>query len=123
MSHTSEFANASVCHTDRVLQPNGSMEQNANHSAYVHYQQLLNSVPGMAGLADATGAVMYFNSAWSQFTGLAPEQSLGWEWCQQIHTDDRDRGLQQWQSALQDSQALETTWQLPDAPHQSRSEA
>src|SRR5438874_1200627 len=46
---------------------------------------------------DANGSCTYANQWWSQYTGLALEQTLGEGWAQPIHPDHRDAIRAAWQ--------------------------
>jgi PAS domain S-box-containing protein len=64
--------------------------------------RLLEAIPQIVWIADAQGAITYFNWPWYEYTGLRPEASLGVNFLQALHPQDRDRALNRWQQALQD---------------------
>jgi PAS domain S-box-containing protein len=41
---------------------------------------LANTIPQLAWMADAEGAIVWFNERWYEYTGTTPEQSTGWGW-------------------------------------------
>jgi PAS domain S-box-containing protein len=41
---------------------------------------LANTIPQLAWMADAEGAIVWFNERWYEYTGSTPEQSTGWGW-------------------------------------------
>jgi PAS domain S-box-containing protein len=45
---------------------------------------LANSIPQLAWMAQADGAIVWFNERWYEYTGTAPEQMVGWGW-QAVH--------------------------------------
>ncbi len=64
------------------------------------FRQLTGVMPQIVWTAGDDGTVDYFNSRWYEYTGLAPEASLGVGWREVIHPDDlgrflaeRERGL------------------------------
>ena len=52
---------------------------------------LLAALPQIIGLAQANGAVTYFNQRWYEYTGLTAVKSLGGEFLQAIHPEDKDQ--------------------------------
>ena len=47
------------------------------------------SIPTLAWRTRADGYAEYLNKRWLDYTGLSPEQALGWEWQAAVHPDDR----------------------------------
>ena len=45
---------------------------------------LANSIPQLAWMAQADGAIAWFNQRWYDYTGTSPEQMTGWGW-QSVH--------------------------------------
>lgn len=46
------------------------------------------------------GRVNFFNERWYDYTGLGPEQSMGWGWCETIHPDDIETFMSKYRDAL-----------------------
>jgi PAS domain S-box-containing protein len=40
------------------------------------------------------------NQRWLDYTGLSPDQALGWKWIDAVHPDDRPALLEHWQHLL-----------------------
>lgn len=55
----------------------------------LRFRNMADHAPVMMWVADATGAVIYLNKLWHDFTGRAPEASLGTGWLDAVHEDDR----------------------------------
>ena len=64
------------------------------------FRQLANAVPALVWTSDDTGAVVYFNEPWYEYTGRVPADSLGFKWVQIIHPDDREDALSVWHQAV-----------------------
>lgn len=64
------------------------------------FRTLANQAPIMIWQSDAAGATTYINSAWSRFTGLSTEESLGDGWLGALHPEDRAPTLICWREAL-----------------------
>jgi PAS domain S-box-containing protein len=45
---------------------------------------MANTIPQLAWMADASGAIVWFNEPWYEYTGTTPEQATGWGW-QAVH--------------------------------------
>src|ERR1700756_1388919 len=70
-------------------------------------RDVVNSVPAHVWRTLPEGEVDFVNDRWSQFTGLALDEALGWKWEAVLHPDDRARVVADWQTALKNGQALE----------------
>src|SRR5205814_8108038 len=66
------------------------------------FRQLANSVPALVWTTDAAGIAVYFNEQWYEYTGLTPEQSLGFHWIQAVHPEDRDSYVRSWHDAVKE---------------------
>jgi PAS domain S-box-containing protein len=64
------------------------------------YQALSEAMPCMVWIADATGAVHYWNQRWYDYTGLSESESLGLAGISTVHPEERDRTLAQWHQAI-----------------------
>jgi PAS domain S-box-containing protein len=58
-------------------------EDNLRQSEEV-LRALANSIPQLAWMAQADGAVVWYNQRWYDYTGTTPEQMVGWGW-QTVH--------------------------------------
>jgi len=61
---------------------------------------IINTMPVLAWSALPNGEVEFFNRRWLDYTGLSPEQALGWGWAEVVHRDDLGRLTEYWQSIL-----------------------
>jgi PAS domain S-box-containing protein len=64
------------------------------------FRTLANQAPIMIWQSDTTGASIYVNTTWCQFTGLSEEVSLRSGWTSAIHSEDRDTAITLWMQAL-----------------------
>lgn len=53
-------------------------------------RQLLASLPQIVWFAQLNGEITEFNPRWYEYTGLTPVKSLGWEFLNALHPEDRD---------------------------------
>ena len=61
---------------------------------------IINTMPVLAWSALPDGTVEFFNQRWLDYTGLSPEQALGWGWAEAFHHDDLGRVTEYWQSMI-----------------------
>ena len=71
------------------------------------FRQLANAVPAFVWTTDASGAAIYFNEPWYEFTGRMPGDSLGFRWAQAVHPDDRENYLRAWHNSVMEGTPFE----------------
>src|SRR5687767_4518984 len=79
------------------------------------FRQLANAVPALVWTSDATGAAVYFNEPWYEYTGRVPADSLGFKWVQVIHPDDREVSLNVWHETVKKGVTYEAEVRLRQA--------
>ena len=70
-------------------------------------RDVINSIPANVWTTSTEGAVDFVNQRWQQFTGLPPEDALGWNWEGVVHPDDRYSFVSRWRAALENGQPME----------------
>ncbi|MCC5615220.1 PAS domain S-box protein [Nostoc sp. CHAB 5836] len=71
----------------------------ALQSGQQRYQLLAEASPACIFHTDVDGNVLYFNQRWSEITGCSLEESLGRDWSNAVHPDDREQLLLLWNQA------------------------
>jgi PAS domain S-box-containing protein len=84
----------------------------ALRSSEERYRLLAEGVPLMVWIARADGSVIYFNRRWFEYSGLAPEETMGWDWQRVVHPADLPQSLQRWRDALQTGDPCEMEYRL-----------
>lgn len=79
------------------------------------YRVLAENVPQLVWITRADGFVEYFNQRWFDYTGLTPDETLGWEWQRVVHPDDLLSTLEQWRTGLAVGNAVEIQYRLKRA--------
>ncbi|MCA1991099.1 MAG: PAS domain S-box protein, partial [Coleofasciculus sp. S288] len=79
------------------------------------YRVLAENVPQLVWITRADGFVDYFNQRWFNYTGLKPEQTLGWDWQQVVHPEDLPSTLEQWTTGLTTGNPFEIHYRLKGA--------
>ncbi|GAA3921868.1 PAS domain-containing protein [Hymenobacter algoricola] len=86
--------------------------QHASQQQSAEFEFLAESVSEILWIAQADGAVTYFNQRWMQYTGLTLPQSLAWGWEAVIHPQDLARCLERWTIALQSGNKYEVEYRF-----------
>jgi PAS domain S-box-containing protein len=60
------------------------------------WRSLTEALPQLVWSATPDGACDYFSTQWTEHTGVAQAELLGWRWLQTLHPDDREPTRQFW---------------------------
>jgi len=75
---------------------------------------LIEALPTLMWITDATGAIRYVNARWIEYTGKTADDLPSVRGVQRgiVHPDDLDRTWQQWSRSLETGEAYEITYRL-----------
>jgi PAS domain S-box-containing protein len=76
------------------------------------FRALAENIPQLAFMADATGAIFWYNQRWFEYTGLTREDAAGWGWQKAHHPDHLPRVLERVQHCLASGEVWEDTFPL-----------
>jgi PAS domain S-box-containing protein len=76
------------------------------------FRTLANSIPQLAWMANAEGAIFWYNQRWYDFIGALPEDLPVWGWRAAQHTDHVERVLANLQTARTEGKPWEDTFPL-----------
>lgn len=68
---------------------------------------VIDTIPQIAWVKDASGALLFANKRWFEFSGLSEEESGGWGWTAVIHPDDVTQVVGEWRRVLRSRAAIE----------------
>jgi PAS domain S-box-containing protein len=91
-----------------VLDNDITKRKRAEESARMSEKELrdiINAVPALVWSTLSDGAVDFVNDRWLEFTGLSPQDALGWNWVATVHPDDRSRVVAEWRAALKNGRS------------------
>ena len=71
------------------------------------FREAVETMPGLAFVADSEGRRTFVNKGWVDYTGLSVEQASNSGWQAAIHPDDRKRVLEKWQASLASGEPFE----------------
>jgi len=69
---------------------------------------IVNTIPTAAWTTHPDGYCDFINQVWLDYAGMSAEQAQGWGWAEAIHTDDREKLVNEWQSCLASGTAVDT---------------
>ncbi|MDF0556771.1 ATP-binding protein [Kamptonema sp. UHCC 0994] len=72
----------------------------------------LDKLPHVVWIANAGGAITYFNPQWQEYTGSSQTEALGFGFIKFIHPEDRDRTIASIQQALTRETSYEIEFRL-----------
>src|SRR2546428_1112006 len=73
---------------------------------------IIDAIPTLAWRARPGGSTEFLNRRWQDYTGLSPEEGLGWGWKKAVHPDDLGRLTVEWESILATGEPGETAARL-----------
>ncbi len=73
---------------------------------------LLESLPLLVWTTRPDGAVDYFNARWTDFTGRALADTLGWGWVADLHPDDVAPTTARWEAARQHNTSYQAEYRI-----------
>jgi len=65
------------------------------------FRTMAEAMPQIVWMTRPDGYHEYYNNRWYEFTGLTPEQSIGWGWSDPLHPDDLERSKARWQLSVE----------------------
>src|SRR5215472_2878890 len=71
-------------------------------------RDVIETVPAMLWSTLPDGSLDFINHRWQEFTGLAAEGALGWNWEAAVHPEDHGRFVADWRAALAAGQPFES---------------
>lgn len=79
------------------------------------FRLLSENIPQMVWITTADGGYVYSNVRWQEFTGMTPEDSMGWGWTNAIHPDDVEPAKIAWIHALKSGQEYNIEYRVRSA--------
>ena len=76
------------------------------------FRDLAEALPQIVWCTDAEGVNDYFNARWYEYTGLSPEESLGYGWVEILHPDDRELTRRVWAEAVTDGSSYQIEYRI-----------
>ncbi|MFC4931210.1 ATP-binding protein [Massilia sp. GCM10023247] len=81
---------------------------------------LANTIPQLAWMAQADGAIVWFNERWYEYTGTALESAMGWGWQNTVEPDALPAMLAHWRHSIRTGAPFEMEFPIRGADGQYR---
>jgi PAS domain S-box-containing protein len=81
---------------------------------------LADSIPQLAWMAQADGAIVWFNKRWYEYTGTSAEQVVGWGWQSTHDPESLPQMLQRWHESIRTGNPFEMEFPIRGADGQYR---
>jgi formate hydrogenlyase transcriptional activator len=60
------------------------------------FRMMIDKIPALAWSARPDGIIEFLNQQWLDYTGLSPEEALGWGWKAPVHSEDIEKLMETW---------------------------
>jgi len=84
------------------------------------FRTLAENLPALCWIAEADGAIVWYNNRWYEYTGTTPEAMKGWGWQIAHHPEVLPIVLERWNVSIRTGQPFEMTFPLMGADGQYR---
>ncbi|WP_229424971.1 PAS domain-containing protein [Massilia sp. Se16.2.3] len=81
---------------------------------------LANTIPQLAWMAQADGAIVWFNERWYEYTGTTPELATGWGWQDTVEPDALPAMREHWRASIESGAPFEMEYPIRGADGQYR---
>jgi PAS domain S-box-containing protein len=92
---------------DRRLKANLELKESEGR-----FRNLAEAMPQIVWMTRPDGYHEYYNRRWYEYTGMTPEQSIGWGWSDPLHRDDRERSQIRWQRSTDAGESYEIKYRF-----------
>ena len=76
------------------------------------WRSLTEALPQLVWGAGPDGACDYFSTQWTNYTGVAESDLLGWRWMETLHPDDREPTRQFWTESIAGRQSYDVEYRI-----------
>jgi PAS domain S-box-containing protein len=76
---------------------------------------LANSIPQLAWMAQADGAIVWFNERWYEYTGIGPDEACGWGWERVLDPEVLPTVLEHWNECMRSGNPFEMEYPIRGA--------
>ncbi|MFC5458858.1 ATP-binding protein [Massilia niabensis] len=81
---------------------------------------LANTIPQLAWMARADGAIVWFNERWYDYTGTTPDSAAGWGWQSTVEPDALPAMLEHWGNSIRTGEPFEMEYPIRGVDGQYR---
>ena len=88
-----------IATTERDITERKQAEESLRHSES-RFRQMANSLPELVWTCQPDGQCDFLSQQWVDFTGIPEEPQLGFGWLDQLHPEDRQTTVAEWEKAF-----------------------
>ena len=88
-------------------EPPRSLDDEPLRKGEERWRRLVEALPQLVWSATPDGACDYFSAQWTQYTGVAESELLGWRWMDVLHPDDRHSTRRVWTDSVAERHAYD----------------
>ena len=81
---------------------------------------LANTIPQLAWMAQADGAIVWFNERWYEYTGTTPDSAGGWGWQDTVDPEVLPTMQEHWRTSIRTGEPFEMEYPIRGADGQYR---
>ncbi|XYJ08910.1 ATP-binding protein [Telluria sp. B2] len=81
---------------------------------------LANTIPQLAWMAQADGAIVWFNERWYEYTGTTPDSASGWGWQDTVDPEVLPTMQEHWRTSIRTGEPFEMEYPIRGADGQYR---
>ena len=95
-----------------MTKPRRSLDDEPLRKGEERWRRLVEALPQLVWSATPDGACDYFSAQWTQYTGVAESELLGWRWMDVLHPNDRISTRQVWTESVADRHAYDVEYRV-----------
>ena len=93
-------------------EPRRSLDDEPLRKGEERWRRLVEALPQLVWSATPDGACDYFSAQWTQYTGVAESELLGWRWMDVLHPDDRHSTQRVWTDSVAERHAYDVEYRV-----------
>jgi len=93
-------------------EPGRSLDDEPLRKGEERWRRLVEALPQLVWSATPDGACDYFSAQWTQYTGVAESELLGWRWMDVLHPDDRHSTRRVWTDSVAERHAYDVEYRV-----------
>jgi len=93
-------------------EPRRSLDDEPLRKGQERWRRLVEALPQLVWSATPDGACDYFSAQWTQYTGVAESELLGWRWMDVLHPDDRHSTRRVWTDSVAERHAYDVEYRV-----------
>ena len=93
-------------------EPRRSLDDEPLRKGEERWRRLVEALPQLVWSATPDGVCDYFSAQWTEYTGVAESELLGWRWMDVLHPDDRHSTRRVWTDSVAERHAYDVEYRV-----------